>query len=160
MPRERTERVEPMPAPLPYRPDPRVDLPAPDRTDLILAPLPPAPIPFDTGNIGNATMPAAEPSPVAPVMTGAEIDPRFAGRFQPDYPAAERRAEISGRVTVRVRVGADGRVKAVERIAAASDGLFEATRRQALSAWRFRPATSDGVAIESWKVMTVRFELE
>jgi periplasmic protein TonB len=51
-------------------------------------------------------------------------------------------------------------VKAVERVTAASDGLFEATRRQALSRWRFRPATRDGAAVESWKAMTVRFELD
>lgn len=56
-------------------------------------------------------------------------------------------------------VGADGRVKAVERVSATSDAFFTATRRQALSQWRFRPATRDGAAIESWYRMSVTFVL-
>jgi protein TonB len=35
--------------------------------------------------------------------------------------------------------------------------FLAATRRQALAKWRFKPATLDGVAVESWKEMTVRF---
>lgn len=56
-------------------------------------------------------------------------------------------------------IGTDGRVKQVERVSAASEAFWQATERQALSRWRFRPALRDGVAVESWRTMTVRFEM-
>jgi protein TonB len=37
--------------------------------------------------------------------------------------------------------------------------FLEATRKQALAKWRFLPATRDGQPVESWREMTVRFEL-
>lgn len=95
-----------------------------------------------------------------PVFFGPEIDSRYAESFQPAYPAGERSAEREGRVVVKVLIGADGRVKAVEPVTAASPAFFEATKRQALGKWRFKPATRDGVAVEAWRTMAVRFELD
>lgn len=159
----RVDRVEPSPAPLPFTPRPIIDLPvpAPDLTaTTILPPMPPPSLPLTgTGpgsGVGSATVPAR---PAPPALIGAEIDPRFARAFQPDYPAAERRAEREGRVVVRVLIGIDGRVQAVEQVSAASPGLFEATQRHALARWRFKPATRGGAPVESWKTMTLRFEL-
>jgi len=51
-------------------------------------------------------------------------------------------------------------VKAVEQVSATSNAFFEATRRQALAKWRFKPATRGGIPQESWKTMSVRFELK
>ncbi len=61
---------------------------------------------------------------------------------------------------MRVLVGADGRVRQVERVSATSDAFFMATESQALRRWRFKPGTRDGVAQEAWRVMTVTFRLE
>lgn len=61
---------------------------------------------------------------------------------------------------MKVLVGIDGRVKAVELVSADDPGFAEATRRQALRHWRFRPATRDGVPVESWRTMTVRFRMD
>jgi protein TonB len=97
--------------------------------------------------------------PHVPVLVGARPDPRFARALQPDYPPSERRAEREGRVTVRVLVGIDGRVKQIELVSAASDQFFEATRRQALEKWRFTPATRDGIPEEAWRTMSVTFVL-
>lgn len=99
------------------------------------------------------------PRPVA-MLIGASPDPRYAQQFQPEYPAQEIRAQRDGLVTVRVLIGTDGRVKAVEPVSATSDAFFAVTKRQALGKWRFRPATRGGVAEESWKTMTVRFRIE
>jgi protein TonB len=99
--------------------------------------------------------------PVAlPPLIGAQQDARFARDYQPEYPAQELRAQRDGKVSVRVLIGADGRVRAVEQVSATSAAFFEATRRQALSRWRFKPATRGGVPQESWKTMSVRFELK
>ena len=99
------------------------------------------------------------PKPV-PALIGATTDPRYAQDFQPEYPAQEMRAQRDGLVTLRVLIGADGRVKAVEPVSATSDAFFAVTRRQALGKWRFRAATRGGVPEESWKTMTVRFRIE
>lgn len=113
--------------------------------------LPPGPATGDGGTVAAAVKPV-------PVITAAEVDPRYAGLLQPPYPAEEQRAGRSGRVVLRVLVGTDGRVHQVERVGTASDAFFAAAERQALTRWRFKPATRDGVAIEQWKVMSLRFE--
>lgn len=106
--------------------------------------------------------PIPRPLPVTPdpVFVAASIEPSALARFQPDYPPDLIRAEIEGSATVRVLIGADGRVKAVELVSAAQPGFFEATKRQALRYWRFRPATKDGIATENWQMMTVRFRIQ
>lgn len=100
-----------------------------------------------------------DPPVPPPVLVDAAVDQRFAGAFQPDYPGLELRMETEGVVRVRVLIGIDGRIKAVEQMASPTAGLFEATRRHALNKWRFKPATRDGIPVESWKVMTVRFRI-
>ncbi|RYY27836.1 MAG: energy transducer TonB [Sphingomonadales bacterium] len=101
-----------------------------------------------------------EPPAALPPLIGAKQDPRFASAYQPEYPASELRAQRDGMVSVRVLIGTDGRVKAVEQVSATTAAFFEATKRQALSKWRFKPATRGGVPQESWKTMSVRFEIK
>jgi len=105
--------------------------------------------------------PRVDPTPIPvhePVVTEAQVDSR--GAFQPDYPPAMARNEIDGAAVVRVRIGADGRVKEVQLVSATDPAFYQATERQALRSWRFRPATRDGVAVESWRTMTVRFRMQ
>lgn len=136
----------------PQPPLPPISKGAPDAD-----PLPPYVPPAGTGT-GLAVIDSPLPPKPAPFVL-AKLDPRYAGSFQPDYPANEQRREIEGMVKVRVLIGADGRVKAVELVSTDSPGFFEETKRRALSKWRFQPATRGGVAEESWQVMTVRFQI-
>jgi len=139
---------------------PPIETPANTDNKVITTPTipdtPPPPIPSGTGT-EILKPPLAPPKPV---IVGASYDPRYANALQPPYPAAEVRAGNTGRVVLRVLIGTDGRVKQVERVSAASDAFFAAAERQALTKWRFKPATSDGVAIEQWKTMSLRFELQ
>lgn len=96
---------------------------------------------------------------IEPVFKTAQVNPRFIKALQPAYPPGMIREEREGVVTVRVLIGTDGRVRAVEIIKADETVFLEATRKQALSKWRFLPATRDGTPVESWREMTVRFEL-
>ncbi len=111
--------------------------------------------------IGDGTI-VSPPDPPAhvPVRRGAEVDPRYAAALQPPYPTSEQRAGREGTVQMRVTIGVDGRVRAVERISATSDDFWRAAERQALTRWRFRPATLDGQPVESTKIMSLRFVLE
>ena len=97
------------------------------------------------------------PPSVAPVRVEAKL---LAGELQPPYPASEQRLEREGKVVVSLRIGSDGRVKAVDRISSTSDAFFAATERHARRAWRFAPATEDGRPVESTKVISISFRLE
>lgn len=110
------------------------------------------------GRVPEPTPPAPIEPIKAPVIVGVQIASMAA--LQPPYPAEEQRAGREGRVTLRVLVGADGRVKQVEKVAATSDAFYTATEKQALGRWRFKPATRDGVPFEQWKTMSVRFVLD
>jgi protein TonB len=114
---------------------------------------PPGPV----GPASGGTTVADPPKP--PVMIGATVDPRYADALQPPYPNSEIRAQTEGKLVARVLVGVDGRVKAIEILRTPSKGLSEATRRHALSRWRFKPATRDGIPYEDWMTMTLSFKL-
>lgn len=152
---------DPAPVPLPYTPPAPIPVPGPvitstDTMPTVAPPLMPTlPAPSATGTGSPVTV--ATP---LPVLVNASVDPRYRADFQPDYPAFERNQGRDGIVVVRVLVGANGRVAAVEQVSATSDAFFDETKRRALSKWRFRPATRDGVAVESWREMTVRFNME
>lgn len=155
------EPVEPQPTQLsqldtvpPIIERPRI---GPDVLDLTPVPPPPIPGPVGTGTVGTAGTATIVPPPM---RIEAEFDPRFADALQPPYPTAEQRAQRDGTVRLRVTIGADGRVKAVERLSATSEAFWRATERHALSRWRFRPATVDGTPVESQKVLNIHFRIE
>ena len=126
----------------------------------VMPPDPGPPVILDNGAGSGTGVVIDPPKPPPPVLRGADVDGRYARDFQPVYPTDERRAGHEGVVTLRVLIGIDGRVREVERIAAASDAFWRVTQERALGKWRFRPATRDGVPYKSWKTMTVRFRLE
>jgi periplasmic protein TonB len=94
-----------------------------------------------------------------PIFKAAVRDPRYARNFQPDYPVGMLQREVEGSVTVRVLVGVDGRVLQVMVLNATTPEFAKATERQAMKAWRFKPATRGGNAIEDWQTLTVRFDI-
>ncbi|WP_324748957.1 TonB family protein [Sphingomonas sp. LY54] len=123
-------------------------------TEPLVEPQPYDPFP---GEAITMKEPADPPKPLPAVRVEAKIDPR--SDLQPPYPASEQRAGNEGSVTVRLLVGTDGRVKAVEKVRAASDAFWRATERHALRAWRFTPARVDGKPVEGWTTITCYFRL-
>lgn len=160
-PPETMPEIKPVPAPRMARQPERILTVTPivptHGSDFVLPPLPilPPQPPLSPGDFTRVDPPAHPP-----VLVDAQIDPRYARNLQPEYPAGERRAEREGFATVRVTIGADGRVTAAECVSATSDAFCAVTTAQALAKWRFRPATRDGAPVGASKVMTVRFKLE
>ena len=77
-----------------------------------------------------------------------------------DYPAIARRREQQGTVTVKVLVGADGSVERAEiSDSSGFDSLDDAALETVRSRWRFVPARHDGLAVESWVLVPIRFAL-
>lgn len=172
----KTEQI-PLPTPPAPDPEPRSASPQP-KTDIVVLRPPIAPsLPnnppigtterstdnaFTVGPIGETVVldpPARPKPPIAPRLTKVSVDPRYADRFQPDYPPNMIRLDREGVARVRVLVDAEGRVRDVVDAGSINAAFFEATRRHALRAWRFKPATRDGKPFESWHVMTVTFTL-
>lgn len=133
----------------------------------------------ETGAMETPTATAAQMPPVAPEPPAAEAEPVPAranrqgvyaavppGGTQPDeidrvvprYPMAARAAGIAGPVVIRGIVRRDGTIDNVEVIRDLPYGLGEAAR-QAVSQWRFRPATLHGEPIDVYYTVTVNFRL-
>jgi protein TonB len=102
---------------------------------------------------------AAIPRIPDPVRIGAQVDPRFRDALQPPYPREQEAAQRTGSVRVRITIGTDGRVTAIEQLFATNDSFWRVTERQARTRWRFRPATVDGRPIVSTMLMTVTFRI-
>jgi protein TonB len=94
-----------------------------------------------------------------PVRHAAEVDPRFRDALQPPYPRDQETLQRVGQVRVRITIGTDGRVTAIEQLSATNDSFWRVTERQARNRWRFRPATVDGRPIVSTMVFTVTFRI-
>jgi TonB family protein len=109
--------------------------------------------------------PVPIPTPVEPsggVYTAVPpggTQPEELDRVVPRYPAAARRAGAEGRVMVRGIVRKDGTIDNVEVIRDLPYGLGESAR-QAVSRWRFRPATFAGEPIDVYYTVTVNFKLQ
>jgi protein TonB len=161
------------PPPVPQPPEPQterqqhqsqIDPPIPDAPPIGEGPavpdthIPPQP---PTGDVGPRIQiaEASVPRIPDPVRVGARVDPNYADALQPPYPPNEERLQRGGRVLVRITIGANGRVTAIEQMSATSEAFWRATQRQALNRWRFRPATVDGRPIESTMTMTVTFRI-
>ncbi len=122
-----------------------------------LPPLDPGPA-IGTGTVGGGIVLPVEPVR-EPVFRAASRDPRFADRFQPAYPSARERDEIEGRCPVTVTIAPSGRVSSIVSNGCTDSAFFAATERQSRQ-WRFRPATRDGVAVESTQTLTVTFQID
>ena len=146
-PKSQIDYVRPLVPPLPRPSD-----------DIVIRDTPDIPV-FDERPIGkDADPPRPKPVPIPdPVRIEAQMLRTSA--LQPPYPAAEERAQQEGKVTIRVTIGANGRVAAAERVSATSDAFYRATERHALRAWRFKPATVDGKPVESRKTINLTFRL-
>ena len=98
--------------------------------------------------------------PPAPIFRAASRDPRFARDFQPDYPSGLLQKEIEGSASIRVLIGTDGRVREAQVVSASHPDFGKAAVKQALKAWRFKPATRGDVAVEDWQTLSVRFTID
>jgi protein TonB len=130
-----------LPAPFAAQPTPPTDY---------HPPLPPGP---------QLALNTATPTLPPPVRRAAQVDPNYRDALQPPYPREMETAGRNGSVQVRITIGTDGRVSAIEQLTATDASFWRVTERQARSRWRFRPATVDGRPVVSTMVMTVTFRI-
>lgn len=91
---------------------------------------------------------------------GTSARPDYSVNPKPPYPMLARRRGEHGTVLLRVRVRADGSVAETEvKQSSGSTLLDDAALRTVRTTWRFTPARLDGVPIESWVEVPIRFVL-
>ena len=111
------------------------------------------------GEIGTGTTTIPDPPLPAPVLTG----PRLAtagDALKPPYPNDKLRLEQEATLKLRLTIDARGRVTAVDPVGPADPSFLAAARRHILKAWRYNPATEDGVAVPTTTVINLSFRLE
>jgi periplasmic protein TonB len=118
------------PAPAPAQPRP-ADLPAPT------APIVTAPTLLSD--------PAAEAGPVRVTVDRSMLTPQA------------RLATLEGVVVLAVLVRSDGSAGDVRVRTTSGDQALDAAAVRAAETWRFRPATRDGVPVEAWAIIPVRY---
>jgi TonB family protein len=77
---------------------------------------------------------------------------------EPDYTEEARRNNVEGVVSLRVLLGADGRVRAIRVLRGMPYGLTN-TAVAAARRIRFRPAVKDGVSVSQWVQLEYHFNL-
>jgi len=79
-------------------------------------------------------------------------------QVQPAYTEEARAAKISGGVVIRMMVGADG-IPSEARVIRSLDAGLDRNALEAVSQWRFKPATQDGEAIAFEATIEIGFKL-
>lgn len=79
---------------------------------------------------------------------------------KPAYPPAAEHKGIEGKVILRVKVGIDGSPLEVKIISSSGNPMLDrAAVNTVTGSWRFKPATQNGISIESWVDVPIVFEL-
>ncbi|QTQ37815.1 TonB-like protein [Aromatoleum petrolei] len=78
----------------------------------------------------------------------------------PQYPKLSRRRGEQGKVTLRVRVRADGRAEGVEIAHSSGHPRLDDAARETVQSWRFVPARQGETPIESSLLVPIVFRLD
>lgn len=129
---------------------------------LPLGPVSEAPVAF-TGaetTLGPVTtLPQAEPE--ATPAQRLIINPVRQAGTNPDFPRKALEREVSGEVTLRFTVTAQGKVANLIVVNEAPKGYaFAKAALKAVEAWTFQPQTIDGIAVAYPARYTISFKLE
>lgn len=137
--------------------------------DHVVSTPPRQPPSLDTGGMtsdpGPVVDPTATPKPLPPLPTPVSVhaDAQLltpAAQLRPPYPASKLLNEEEADLRLRLAIGADGRVTAIDPIGRADPVFLDAARRYLIAHWRYRPATVDGRAIATTTVITLSFRLD
>jgi protein TonB len=110
--------------------------------------------------VGTVTYPNPVPLPLPlPIKTGPTLLTP-ASQLRPPYPATKLLNEEEADLRLRLSIGFDGRVTAVDPIGRADPVFLDAARRYLVAHWRYQPATIDGRAVATTVVITLSFRLD
>lgn len=102
---------------------------------------------------------AGEGAETSQTTSVSVIKPNPTHRERPEYPASALRRKVGGVVQVRVLVGTNGKVVDAEIISSPDPlGSLDRAALKAARAWRFQPATRNGVPVQVWYEIPMEFK--
>ena len=111
---------------------------------------------------GNAAESSAA-STASATSNGAEDNPLpqpVATNAAPPYPEAARAAGLQGKVTLRLRIGVDGRVESLKLLTSSGVPSMDESALATVKQWRFEPARRLGRPVAMDVKTSVKFEIE
>lgn len=170
------EAVSP-PKPLPVQATAPHAPPAPARSRERPVPIPRTVLsmPADTASAAPAfSVPAPVVAPPAPAavtpstpaaatpisVSAARFDAAYLHNPRPNYPPMSRRLGEEGKVSLKVKVSADGRPLAVDLEKSSNFSRLDEAALDVVKRWRFVPARRGDEAIEAVVIVPIVFQLE
>lgn len=96
--------------------------------------------------------------PVTPVTISEDVaEQRLLRRVEPDYPEFAREQRLQGKVILTVRVGKDGTVRSLSRVA--GDPQLTLLAAKAVQQWKFAPLVRGDGPVSFESQVTLSFEL-
>ncbi len=102
----------------------------------------------------------AVPRPSGNPVSSQELDdpPEVAVRVKPEYPTWAADRGVTGSVTLKFLVTAEGVPEDIVVLKWTGDEDFADAARKAVRQWRFKPGTRGGKPVSFWCRISVRFE--
>lgn len=109
----------------------------------------------------SVELPAGPPGPaVGPMqISGDVLAPVRLYAPEPHYPEEARHARVQGVVILQTIIDTDGNVQNIKILKGLPSGLTEAAV-EAVSTWRFEPATLNGKPVAVYYLVTVSFSVQ
>ncbi len=99
------------------------------------------------------------PPPHFAVKFGPELATPEA-ELKPPYPQSKLLTEEEAVLRLKLTIGQNGRVIAVDPVGRTDRAFLDAARRHLLAHWRYKPASEDGRPVISSTIITLRFQLD
>jgi protein TonB len=108
-----------------------------------------------------AVKPAALPIPLKPASVPLPIlPPQIISQVLPEYPAEALKAGTEGLVMVQAYIGMSGAAEKIEVKTSSGNTELDRSAVQAVTQWRFTPATQNGASLASWFEVPVRYSIK
>ena len=93
------------------------------------------------------------------------------GNKLPGFPKWMSDKGIEGKVTMKLKIGVDGKPKGAKILKVTSNATTDSDKKKAkglmlkavqrvVQKWTYKPATLDGKAIEKWLTVTIPFKIK
>jgi TonB family protein len=109
------------------------------------------------------SQPQVAPSAAPPVVPGPRVggtvrEAQILTQTAPEFPLAARQARVQGSVVIMAVVGTDGHVKSAKALS--GPPLLRNPAVAAVRQWVYKPATLDGIPVETQTQLTLNFSLQ
>jgi periplasmic protein TonB len=91
--------------------------------------------------------------------SSTKTEPVTLSKVSPVYPETAKKRRAEGWVELQFIVGTDGRASQIEVLRAQPEGMFDRSAVQAVTRWKFKPASLNGQPVEARATTKVGFKL-